>query len=78
MPAYTIIYSKLSGGVIMEKIERQIELLNKIIEKQNSIIKEKEKEIDKLSNRISMYQELMGNINNHIKDFDIKIGTQCK
>ena len=62
----------------MEKMERQIELLNEIIEKQNSIIKEKEKEIDKLSNRISMYQELMGNINNHIKDFDIKIGVQCK
>ena len=62
----------------MEKIERQIELLNEIIEKQNSIIKEKEKEIEKLSNRIYMYQELMGSINNHIKDFDIKISTQCK
>ena len=62
----------------MEKMERQIELLNEIIEKQNSIIKEKEKEIDKLSNRIFMYQELMGNINKHIKDFDIKISTQCK
>ena len=78
MPAYTITYSKLRGGAIMGKMERQIELLNEIIEKQNSIIKEKEKEIDKLSNRIFMYQELMGNINKHIKDFDIKIGTQCK
>ena len=62
----------------MEKIEKQIELLNEIIEKQNSIIKEKEKQIDKLLNRIFMYQELMGNINNHIKDFDVKIGAQCK
>lgn len=56
------------------KLERQLELLNKIIEQQNSIIENKEKEIDRLLNRIYMYQTLMGEINGAIKDFDIKIG----
>ena len=38
------------GGMGMEelKLERQLELLNKIIEQQNSIIENKEKEIDRL------------------------------
>ena len=54
------------------KLERQLELLNKIIEKQNSIIENKEKEIDRLLNRICMYQTLIGEINGSIKDFDIK------
>ena len=56
------------------KLERQLELLNKIIEQQNSIIENKEKEIDRLLNRICMYQTLIGEINGSIKDFDIKIG----
>lgn len=56
------------------KLERQLELLNKIIEQQNSIIENKEKEIDRLLNRICMYQTLIGEINGAIKDFDIKIG----
>ena len=64
------------GGMGMEelKLERQLELLNKIIEQQNSIIEIKEKEIDRLLNRICMYQTLIGEINGAIKDFDIKIG----
>ena len=64
------------GGMGMEelKLERQLELLNKIIEQQNSIIENKEKEIDRLLNRICMYQTLIGEINGAIKDFDIKIG----
>ena len=64
------------GGMGMEelKLERQLELLNKIIEQQNSIIENKEKEIDRLLNRICMYQTLIGEINGAIKDFDMKIG----
>ena len=64
------------GGMGMEelKLERQLELLNKIIEQQNSIIENKEKEIDRLLNRICMYQTLIGEINGAIKNFDIKIG----
>ena len=34
----------------------------------------KEKEIDRLLNRICMYQTLIGDINKQIKDFDIKLG----
>ena len=64
------------GGMGMEelKLERQLELLNKIIEQQNSIIEIKEKEIDRLLNRICMYQTLIGEINGAIKYFYIKIG----